>query len=105
MSAVTPRLECDRVREWASLELDGELSEFERVLMDAHLSLCEECSRFRSSISAFTGELRAVSLEPSERPVVVRRSRRAVSFRRVPAAAAALLVATVGIASLLSSGD
>jgi predicted anti-sigma-YlaC factor YlaD len=105
MSAVAPRLECDHVREWASLQLDGELSEFERVLMDAHLAVCAECTRFRESIAGFTSTLRAVSLEPSERPVVVRRARRAISFRRVPAAAAALVVATVGVASLFASAE
>lgn len=105
MNAVRPRLECDRVREWASLDLDGELSEFERVLMDAHLALCADCREFRSSMGAFTSELRAVPLEASERPVVVRRSRRAISFRRVPAAAAALVVATVGVATLLTSSE
>ena len=26
---------CDRAREWASLGLDGELSDFERVLLDS----------------------------------------------------------------------
>jgi putative zinc finger protein len=105
MNAVAPRLDCDRVREWASLDLDGELSDFERVLMDGHLALCADCSSFRASITGFTDRLRAVPLELSERPVVVRRSRRAISFRRVPAAAAALVVAVVGVATLLSSAE
>src|SRR5436190_6528538 len=105
MSAVAPRLECDSVREWASLQLDGELSEFERVLMDAHFAVCADCTQFRESIAGFTSELRAVALEPSERPVVVRRARRAISFRRVPAAAAAVVVATVGVATLLTSSE
>ena len=35
MSAVAPRLECDRVREWASLQLDGELSVLDRMPRNA----------------------------------------------------------------------
>jgi hypothetical protein len=73
--------------------------------MDAHLALCADCMQFRESIAGFTSELRAVPLELSERPVVVRRARRAISFRRVPAAAAALVVATVGVATLLTSSE
>src|SRR5438034_79014 len=53
MSAVAPRLECDSVREWASLQLDGELSEFERVLMDAHFAVCADCTQFRETIAGF----------------------------------------------------
>ena len=46
---------CERAREWASLELDGELSTFERALLDAHLEGCRTCTEFRSSISGLTG--------------------------------------------------
>ena len=104
MRAVRRHPECDRVREWASLELDGELSDFERVLLDAHLSVCAECREFASSTAAFTAGLRAAEFERPERPVVVRKRRRTAAFGRVPAAAALAAVA-VGLGSLLTSSE
>jgi Putative zinc-finger len=101
---VSAQPECDRAREWASLELDDELSEFERVLLDAHLAACAECKRWRESIAGFTRELRAAPLERPELPVVVRKPRRAFSFGRVPAAAAAL-VAAIGLGALVTSSE
>ena len=38
--------ECERARQWASTEIDGELSSFERVLLHAHLDACPSCSEF-----------------------------------------------------------
>lgn len=96
--------ECDRAREWSSLQLDGELSDFEHVLLGSHLSTCEECRHFSASVTAFTVELRAVPLERPERPVVVRKHRRALSLARAPVAAA-LAVMAVGLGTLLTSSE
>ena len=43
--------ECERARQWASTELDGELSSFERVLLHAHLDACPSCSEFSGTIA------------------------------------------------------
>jgi predicted anti-sigma-YlaC factor YlaD len=103
VSAVRPHPDCTRAREWASLELDGELSDFEQFLLRAHLASCEDCSRFGESVGAFTHELRAAPLEQLDQPVAVRRRRRRVPLR-MPAAAA-FAVAAVGLGSLFASLD
>jgi predicted anti-sigma-YlaC factor YlaD len=93
--------ECDRARQWASLELDGELSEFEHVLLEGHLAGCASCSAFRADIVGATRELRAAPLEPYLETIQLRRIRRA-RLRFAPAAAA-LAVAAVGLGSIIAS--
>jgi len=94
---------CERAREWASLELDGELSTFERALLDAHLEDCRTCTEFRSAISGLTGALRSA---PHERfdGVVIGRTRRRVRMQLAPAAAA-MAVAAVGLGSIVASSS
>jgi predicted anti-sigma-YlaC factor YlaD len=100
---VQTRHRCDRIREWISLELDGELSRIERALVDRHLALCPDCRAFAAEVHAFTGALRTARLEPLERPIALP-SRSRVSLRAFQvAAAAAVAVVAVGIASLSSS--
>ena len=94
--------ECDRARQWASTELDGELSSFERVLLHAHLDACPACSAFSSEIGGLTGALREAPLELLTSPVEIARPRRRLSLRLAPAAAA-MAVAAVGLGSLLAS--
>ena len=60
---------CDRARTWASLELDGELSEFERALLDSHVETCARCAVVVSEMRAFTETLRAAPLERPAAPV------------------------------------
>jgi anti-sigma factor RsiW len=93
--------ECDRAHQWVSSAVDGELSEFERVLLDAHLSGCSACRAFEADVVRATDELRAAPLEPFAGAIEFRRVRRA-RFRLAPAAAA-LAVAAVGLGSLLTS--
>jgi anti-sigma factor RsiW len=91
---------CDRAREYASLRLDGELSEFERALLESHLDGCPSCSAFAADIAAVTGQLREA---PLERPTIaVTLPRRSfVTLRGVQAsAAAAAIVSVVGIGAL-----
>jgi hypothetical protein len=84
-----------------SEEVDGRLSEFEQVLLAAHLKSCDGCSGFRASALHIADELRSAPLERLERPILVRRRR--VSLRIAPAVAA-LAVGAVGLGSLLTSG-
>jgi anti-sigma factor RsiW len=94
--------ECDRVRQWASTELDGELSTFERVLLRAHLNACPACREFHSEIAGLTTALREAPLEPFEGVVEVGRLRRRPRLRLAPAAAA-MAIAAVGLGSILAS--
>src|SRR5690349_17091868 len=94
---------CDRARQWASLELDGELSSFERALLENHLEGCPSCAQFRAEIGSLTGALRAAPLEPFA-GVVLGRVRRHVRIRLAPAAAA-MAVAAVGLGSVLASSS
>jgi anti-sigma factor RsiW len=84
--------ECERARTWASLALDCELSELERVHLRAHLSECEACATFVGGLREVTHELRAAPLPLPSRPLLPRTHR----GRRVPmvlATVAAILVA------------
>jgi predicted anti-sigma-YlaC factor YlaD len=94
---------CDRARQWASLELDGELSSFERALLENHVVGCPSCSEFRAEIGSLTGALRAAPYEPFD-GVVLARVRRGIRLRLAPAAAA-MAVAAVGIGSILASAS
>lgn len=103
MGAVRGRsFECERAAEWISLDLDGELSEFERTLLGAHVAECPDCEAFRADVTAATHELRAAALEEPERAPYVPRRRRRTPVRLAPAAAAVAVVA-VGLGSVLGA--
>jgi anti-sigma factor RsiW len=94
---------CQRARAWASLRLDGELSELEEVLLAAHVRRCAACHEYGKTVSSAMGLLRAQPLERVEHPVVVparRRMRvRPLGLARVAAVAAAV----VGVTTVLST--
>jgi anti-sigma factor RsiW len=94
---------CDRARQWASLELDGELSSFERALLENHLEGCPLCAEFHAEIGGMTTALRAAPYEPFE-GVALGRVHRRVRLRLAPAAAA-MAVAAVGLGSILASAS
>ena len=83
---------CDRAREWASLRMDGELSELETALLEAHLNRCEPCRVFSAGVESVALQLRSTALERLEEPVAlpVRRSTPAHRVVQVGAAAAGL---------------
>ena len=92
---------CERARTWAALAPDGELSELERKLLDAHVQRCSACARFALEVAAVAAELRAAGLERLPRPVSVPVWRRRPVYARVRAvgAAAAVAVMALGVAS------
>jgi predicted anti-sigma-YlaC factor YlaD len=94
---------CDRARQWASLELDGELSSFERALLANHVAGCPSCKAFRAEIGGLTTSLRAAPYEPFG-GIALGRIRRRVGMRLAPAAAA-MAVAAVGLGSLIASSS
>ena len=109
MTAVLPSLVCRRVREQVSLQLDNELSELERRMLDAHLVRCASCAAYADDVRSFTQELREAPLVALERPVVVTRRGRYVAARLQIGVAAALAFAALGLGTQLSasteSGD
>jgi len=103
--------DCARACEQLSLRLDSELSEFERLLLEAHLSRCASCRAFGESVTGLTMAIRKV---PAEQPVVsfeVHRARTRVnallanSFRIGSAAAAIFVVAISGFVGLRGTGS
>jgi anti-sigma factor RsiW len=103
--------ECDRARAWASLELDGELSQLEQTRLAAHVSRCEPCAVFVASLRSVTEIVRTAPLEARERPfrfpprVPVVRERR-LALRLALATSLAALAAGFGaVAGLLARGS
>jgi predicted anti-sigma-YlaC factor YlaD len=91
---------CARARSLASLRLDGEISELEAALLDAHLARCPDCAAYALGSSAATAALRAAPLELVE-PVAISTQR--PGRHAFPLVAAAALV---GVAALLGAlGD
>jgi predicted anti-sigma-YlaC factor YlaD len=88
-----------------SLRVDSELSEFEGVLLDAHLSRCDDCRAFAQGLTSFTETLRAI---PVEEPSISfqaprRRARLDVVFAgALRAGSAAAAVAVVAISGLIA---
>jgi anti-sigma factor RsiW len=94
--------QCERARECASLRLDGELSEFEQALLVAHLARCEPCRSFAHELESATHHMRLTPLERLDQPVALPSRRRLRARRPVEvAAAAALLLTTLGVAGAL----
>lgn len=95
---------CERVREYASLKLDGELSQFEAALLAAHVDQCPACREFEARLNAATNVLREAPVARLERPVVLPSQRNLIPFRRVQAGlAVAVVVVAIGVGSFLSS--
>jgi predicted anti-sigma-YlaC factor YlaD len=93
---------CARARFWASLRVDGELSELEGALLDAHLARCDSCRTTADGFGAAAGLLRATPHEPAA-PVAVDFPR---SPRRVLAAVAVAAALVLGVvAGSIVRGD
>jgi hypothetical protein len=95
--------ECERARVLAALAPDGELSELERRGLRSHLRGCRSCARFARGVERVSALVRAEELVrpsmPATVPHVVRR-RTALAVRiRPAAAAAAVALMALGIAS------
>jgi predicted anti-sigma-YlaC factor YlaD len=85
---------CSRAREWASLRLDGEISEFETMLLRAHLIRCVDCRSFAEDTAVLTEHVRRTPPERMTHPVAVIRRR---PRRRRPAALAATALAFASV--------
>lgn len=96
--------DCDRAREWASAGIDGELSAFESALLEAHLAGCPPCRNFQSAAAGASAALRTASLERFELPVATGSNHRRRLYGRL-APAAAVAVAVIGVAGILTSAQ
>src|SRR6266498_2943416 len=89
---------CDRARQAVSLQLDGELSQLERALLDRHVGRCAACAAFAADATALTEQLRAAPVLELEWPIQLPLSRRVGHrFRHVGAWAAAASVAATAL--------
>src|SRR5439155_23151048 len=92
---------CARARFWVSLRLDGELSELEGALLEAHLARCADCAAFAAGSDAATIVLRGAPLELTA-PVVVRVPR--PGKRVLAMVTAAALVGAAAVLGALGDG-
>jgi predicted anti-sigma-YlaC factor YlaD len=104
------RDECDRARELASRQLDGDLTEFDVGVLRLHLRECAECAEMAQAMERVTHRIRRSGrLQPEPaRPAVVSAARsrpRRRSGRRVLATAAALAAtaAATGAGAIVAS--
>jgi predicted anti-sigma-YlaC factor YlaD len=95
--------ECERARVLAALAPDGELSELEQQGLLTHLRGCRSCTRFARGVERVSALLRAEELArpslPAVVPHIVRRHRVVAARLRPVAAAAAVALMALGIAS------
>ena len=95
---------CERARQWVSLALDGELSELEHALLDAHVGQCEDCRAFQEETASSTHLLRTAGLAELRAPIALPRRVRRTPVRTVQVGiAAAVAVAAIGLGSVVSS--
>ena len=71
-------MECERTRQRISVALDGELSQFERAHVAAHVSRCAGCRMFEAHLRLAATELRSAPLERLPRGVQPPLARRPV---------------------------
>lgn len=103
MSAVHPHPVCARVREQVSLDLDGELSQLERRMLESHLERCATCAAFADDVRDLTERIRTAPLQSPRRPVVIRRTRHFTTTRLQIGVAAAFALSALGLGLQLSA--
>jgi predicted anti-sigma-YlaC factor YlaD len=94
---------CDRIRELVSASLDGELTELEGARVQAHVAACTGCRTYAAGAAEASRMLRETPLEQLNVPIVLPGRRLAVARKLQVAAAAAALVATVGLSAGLAT--
>ncbi len=103
--------DCARACQQLSLRMDSELSEFEIVLLEAHLRSCDACRAFSDAVTGLTNTLRTGPVEQPSVSFQAPRSRSRVdalftgALRVGSAAAAVAVVALGGLIALNSSGS
>jgi putative zinc finger protein len=95
---------CEQAARFVSLDLDGELSRFERALLKRHLGRCAPCAEEALRTAALTALLRSVPLEEMSVPVGVSRPRSS-RLAVIQSVAAVAFVAVAGSWFGLSMAD
>lgn len=99
-------MSCERVRAQVSLQLDGELSELERRMMQSHLARCEDCGAYEHGVVSVTSLLREAPLEQAPYPLVVRLPRRiSVAYGQVAGVAAVFVIMVAGVLSTFAQSE
>jgi predicted anti-sigma-YlaC factor YlaD len=99
---------CDRARQLASRDLDGDLTELDARALGAHLRECADCAGFVAAMAQVTARVRAserIERTPAAPAVVAARRVRGRSGRRVLAAMAvtAATAAAAGAGAIVAS--
>ena len=90
---------CERARNWASLRVDGELSELEGALLDSHLGGCPSCRAFADEADGIAAALRVFPPDRLDAPVTIAfrpRPRRTRLLHTAVAVALVLVAAALG---------
>ena len=95
---------CERARGWASLRVDGELSELESALLQAHLGRCAACARFAGGVEYVAAALRTAPRERPEPRTLALPSRRRGAHALQASLATALVIAAGAAAALVGVG-
>jgi len=96
--------ECTRAREFVSRDLDGELSELERVGLRTHLAACASCASFAAATTGITAVLRQTPLDDVSVTVMpVRHRSKALGLAVKVGAAAAAVAAAFALGSAVGS--
>ena len=104
MRSILPA-DCARACQQLSLRLDSELSEFELVLLEAHLRRCADCRAFGESITGLTNALRTGPVEQpsvSFQPPRTRTRFDTVLTGALRAGSAAAAIAVVALTGLIA---
>jgi hypothetical protein len=104
MRSILPA-DCARARQQLSLRVDSELSEFELVVLDAHLGRCEDCRAFEHGLTGLKAALRTAPIEEpsiSFQPPRRRAGLDVVLGASLRAGSAAAAVAVVAISGLIA---
>ncbi len=98
-------IECERTRQWISVALDSELSQFERSLVNGHVARCAACRSFEIHVTTVTREVRRA---PAERMLsrIYLPSRRRLAWRAAGVArvgsVAAIVVSAISMGLLVA---
>jgi predicted anti-sigma-YlaC factor YlaD len=97
------RTDCEQARERLSLQLDGELSAHEALLLERHLDFCGACVAFACDVRDYTELLRTEPLDPAPQiwlrrgPAAARFATRVAAVTAAAAAAVLVAVSTVSV--------
>jgi predicted anti-sigma-YlaC factor YlaD len=95
--------DCDHIRELCSASVDGELSELDEARVQAHLAVCSGCRAFAATAAQSSRLVRETPLDELNIRIVMPSRRLAVARRLQVATAAAAIVVTAGLSTVVST--